>query len=59
MKKTARFLGIILILLGVLTLTSTRLPALVGSNILLLAGLLLIIVGILLHIRIIKHDNNY
>ena len=56
MKKLARFSGIILILIGVLTLASTRLPALVGSNILLLTGLLLIIAGIVLHIRILKGE---
>ena len=54
MKKARPFIGIILIVLGTLTLTATQLKALNGSNWLLLSGLLLIVVGIVMHIRIIK-----
>lgn len=56
MKKAKPFIGIILIVLGTLMLTATQLKALNGNNWLLLAGLLLIVAGILLHIRIIKGE---
>ena len=56
MKKAKPFIGIILIVLGTLTLTATQLKALNGSNWLLLSGLLLIITGIIMHIRIIKSE---
>lgn len=56
MKKAKPFIGIILVVIGTLTLTATQLKALNDSNWLLLAGLLLIVAGILLHIRIIKGE---
>lgn len=59
MKKINQYAGVILIVLGVLTLTLTRIPSLVSSNTLLLTGLLLIVAGIWLHIRSIKKDSLY
>ena len=51
MKKITQYAGVILIVLGALTLAATRIPSLVSSNALLLTGLLLIVAGIMLHIR--------
>ena len=54
MKKISPYIGICLIILGVLTLAATRLEQFADSNPMLLAGLLLITGGILMHIRSIK-----
>jgi len=59
MKKYAPFTGLFLIIIGTLTLILTRLEQLSNLNTLLLAGLLFIILGIVLHIRSIKHQDNY
>lgn len=59
MKKLKQYAGVILIASGALTLTLTRLPQLSTRNSLLLAGLLLIVAGIWLHIRSIKRDSRY
>ena len=59
MKKITQYAGVIVIVLGALTLAVTRIPSLVSSNALLLTGLLLIVAGIVLHIRSIKHDSLY
>ena len=59
MKKIGRYLGIILIIIGTLVLVATRIPSLTSSNAMLLSGLLLIVAGIILHIRSIKHQSNY
>jgi uncharacterized membrane protein HdeD (DUF308 family) len=59
MKKFAPFLGLFLIIIGTLALVLTRLEQLSNLNTLLLAGLLFIILGIVLHIRSIKQQDNY
>ena len=59
MKKIGRYLGIILIIIGTLVLVATRIPSLTGSNTMLLSGLLLIVAGIILHVRSIKHQSNF
>ena len=59
MKKFAPFLGLFLIIIGTLALVLTRLERLSNLNTLLLAGLLFIILGIVLHIRSIKQQDNY
>ena len=59
MKKITPFLGLTLIITGALLLFSTRLQLLTHANWPLLTGLLLIILGIILHIRSIKHDSRY
>ena len=59
MKKFGRYLGIILIIIGTLVLVATRIPSLTGSNTMLLSGLLLIVAGIILHVRSIKHQSNF
>ena len=59
MKKIGQYLGIILIIIGTLVLMATRIPSLTSSNAMLLSGLLLIVAGIILHIRSIKHQSNY
>lgn len=59
MKKFAPFLGLFLIIIGTLALVLTRLEQLSDLNTLLLAGLLFIILGIVLHIRSIKQQDNY
>lgn len=48
-----------LIVLGTLALVATRLKALNSNNTLLLAGLLMIVVGIVVHIRSIRHASEY
>ncbi len=58
MKKIGRYLGIILIIIGTLVLVATRIPSLTGSNTMLLSGLLLIVAGIILHVRSIKHQSH-
>ena len=59
MKFPTPYIGIFLIILGTLALTATRLSALSSHNSLLLLGLVLIILGIVLHIRSIKKDSLY
>ena len=59
MKITAPFLGLSLIIIGVLMLIATRFEFLAHANWPLLCGLLLIILGIVLHIRSIKRDSRY
>ena len=59
MKKIKQYAGVVLIISGALALTLTRIPSLVSGNTLLLAGLLLIVAGIWLHIRSIKKDSLY
>ena len=59
MKKIGHYLGIILIIIGTLVLVATRIPSLTSSNTMLLSGLLLIVSGIILHIRHIKHQSNF
>jgi uncharacterized membrane protein HdeD (DUF308 family) len=59
MKKIGQYLGIILIIIGTSVLVATRIPSLTSSNAMLLSGLLLIVAGIILHIRSIKHQSNY
>ena len=57
MKKYIPYLGIFLIIIGTITLILTRIDALSSYNTLLLGGLLLIVAGILLHIRSIKYES--
>lgn len=59
MDKIKYYAGLFLIILGVLVLVLTRIPSLSGNNILLLTGLLLIVAGIIVHIRSIKHESRY
>ena len=59
MKKKATNLGLYLIIIGTLLLVLTRISILSTYNWLLVTGLLSIIVGIVLHIRSIKHESGY
>ena len=59
MKKVKQYIGIYLIILGTLVLMLTRIDNLASMNTLLIAGLLLIVSGIVLHIRSIKGDSEY
>jgi uncharacterized membrane protein HdeD (DUF308 family) len=59
MDKIKYYAGLFLIILGVLVLVLTRIASLSGNNILLLTGLLLIVAGIIVHIRSIKHESRY
>lgn len=59
MKKVTQSIGLILIILGTLLLTATRIGQFSTHNALLLAGLLCIVAGIMLHIRNIKRDSLY
>ena len=59
MKKKATNWGIYLIIIGTLLLILTRISILSTYNWLLVTGLLSIIVGIVLHIRSIKHESGY
>jgi len=58
MKLLSDYLGIGLIIAGALTLLSTRFSTF-GSNTVLLGGLLLIVVGTVVHIITIKRDSPY
>lgn len=57
MKKLPPYLGLFLIIIGTLVLISTRFAPFSSSNSILLSGLLLIVTGIVLHIRSIKHES--
>ena len=59
MKKKATNWGLNLIIIGTLLLVLTRISILSTYNWLLVTGLLSIIVGIVLHIRSIKHESGY
>ena len=59
MKKKATNWGLYLIIIGTLLLVLTRISILSTYNWLLVTGLLSIIVGIVLHIRSIKHESGY
>ena len=59
MKKKATNWGLYLIIIGTLLLVLTRISILSTHNWLLVTGLLSIIVGIVLHIRSIKHESGY
>lgn len=48
-----------MIVVGALALALTRMASLSGSNKLLLTGLLLIVAGIVAHIRSIKKESRY
>ena len=59
MKIFKQYLGIFLIIIGTIALVTTRFSLFSSSNWMLLSGLLLIVAGIVLHIRTIKHESNY
>ena len=59
MKFPTPYLGLFLIILGTLALIATRIGDLSSHNFLLLSGLVLIVLGIVLHIRNIKKDSLY
>ena len=59
MKRIISYAGVALIVAGALTLAATRIGNLSNNNWLLVGGLLLIVVGIVLHIRSIKHESKY
>ncbi len=59
MKKTPRFPGILLIIIGTLVLLLTRFHSLSSHNWLLLTGLCFIVAGIVVHIRSIKKESKY
>ena len=59
MKKLIPFTGIILIIMGTLVLVGTHFCNLDNHNWLLLSGLLFIVAGCLLHIRLIKRQGKY
>ena len=59
MMNLKTYAGLYLIILGTLTLAATRIPSLGRHNSLLTGGLLLIVAGILLHIRAIKRQSDY
>ena len=59
MKKYLPYTGIFLIFLGTIVLAATRIFSLTSLNSMLLIGLILIIAGIVIHIRSIKHESRY
>ncbi len=59
MKKFVDHIGLILIVVGTLTLAATRLQTLSSSNTLLAAGMLSVVVGIVAHIYSIKREGRY
>ena len=59
MKFFKHYIGIILIIIGVIVLISTRISMWSTHNWLLISGLLLIVAGIWFHIRSIKSESNY
>jgi LPXTG-motif cell wall-anchored protein len=58
MNYRTTHLGIALIVVGTLTLVATRIDGMTNHNWLLLMGLLLIVAGIVLHVRGIKHEGD-
>lgn len=59
MEILSRYASLILIILGTLTLVVTHIVLSPVHNGLLVAGLLLIVAGIVWHIRSIRHDSRY
>jgi len=59
MKTIKQYAGIILIVSGTFTLLLTRLQALSLNNTFLVIGLILIVTGIVIHIRSIKKESKY
>lgn len=59
MKKLTTYLGLFLIIIGTIALIATRFSTLSTHNSLLVAGLLCILSGIILHIRSIKHESYF
>jgi uncharacterized membrane protein HdeD (DUF308 family) len=59
MKKLKESSGVAMIIAGALALAATRIDSLSSNNTLLATGLLLIIIGMLLHIFLIKHASAY
>ena len=59
MKKLTPYTGLFFIIIGTLALISTRFSPLSSHNTLLLAGLLSIVAGIVIHIRIIKSASKF
>jgi len=59
MKTIKQYAGIILIVAGTFTLLLTRLQALSLNNTFLVIGLILIVTGIVIHIRSIKKESKY
>ena len=59
LDKLKNHVGLLLIISGVLLLALTRIDTLSSSNTLLLTGLLCNVVGIVLHIKSIKHESQY
>ena len=59
MKFFKQYIGILFIIIGTMVLIATRFSTLSTHNWLLLSGLFLIVAGIWLHIRSIKHESNY
>ena len=59
MKKYTQNIGVYLIIIGTFTLLLTRISTFSVHNWMLLAGLLFIILGIVLHIRSIKKESRY
>ena len=59
LHKLKNHVGLLLIISGVLLLALTRIDTLSSSNTLLLTGLLCNVVGIVLHIKSIKHESQY
>ncbi len=59
MKKLTPYSGLFLIIIGTIVLIMTRISTLSTHNSLLVAGLLCILSGIILHIRSIKHESNF
>ena len=53
------YAGVILIMLGTLTLATTRISSHASSNTLLVIGFMLVVAGIGVHIWSIKHESKY
>ncbi len=59
MKKYSSYISLALIIAGVLTLSVTRFVKFTNHNSLLLAGLFIIIAGIIIYIWSIKTESKY
>lgn len=59
MKELIKYAGILIIIIGVALLVLTHITQLDTHNWLLASGLLLVVAGIILHIRSIKKESNY
>ena len=58
-NRLKRLIGVALVIIGALFLIVAYLAGWTGSNIVLLTGLIFIIIGIILHVKLTKSSEKY